>query len=207
MFDVDGTLAHRGPDGRAHAQPGAVDVLERIRARASQARAVHQRQPRASETMAAGLREDGMPVRGRGDADRRSTARSRYYPPAAPRTARRCCSRHDAIRDRHGGGRHPGGRPQDDAEVVFVAHVEDVDLRDIERAARAVARGAPLLTGSYVRGYAGANGMIFSRGAMVTARDRQGRRAPDRRIVGKPSRAAVERGRRAARVCRPTSSR
>ena len=39
----------------------------------------------------------------------------------------------------------------------------------LERAARAVTAGAPLLTGSYARGYAGANGMIFSRGAMVTA--------------------------------------
>ena len=32
VFDVDGTLAHRGPDGRARPQPGAVEVLERIRA-------------------------------------------------------------------------------------------------------------------------------------------------------------------------------
>ena len=32
VFDVDGTLVHREPDGRARPQPGAVDVLERIRA-------------------------------------------------------------------------------------------------------------------------------------------------------------------------------
>jgi hydroxymethylpyrimidine pyrophosphatase-like HAD family hydrolase len=32
MFDVDGTLAHRGHDGRAHPQPGAIEVLDRIRA-------------------------------------------------------------------------------------------------------------------------------------------------------------------------------
>ena len=31
MFDVDGTLVHRGADGRAHPAPGAVEVLERIR--------------------------------------------------------------------------------------------------------------------------------------------------------------------------------
>ena len=64
------------------------------------------------------------------------------------------------------------GIPQahgDDAEVVFVAHVDEVDLSAMDRAARAVSRGAPLLTGSYARGYAGANGIIFSKGAMVTA--------------------------------------
>jgi NagD protein len=61
----------------------------------------------------------------------------------------------------------------------------------MERAARAVTRGAPLLTGSYARGYAGANGIIFSRGAMVTAGIAKVTGARPR-IVGKPSRAAVE---------------
>jgi len=86
------------------------------------------------------------------------------------------------------------GIPQadgDEAGVVFVAHVDAVDLASMEHAARAVSRGAPLLTGSYARGYAGANGIIFSRGAMVTAGIAKvtGVRP---RIVGKPSRAAVE---------------
>ena len=63
--------------------------------------------------------------------------------------------------------------------------------RAIERAARAVERGAPLLTGSYARGYAGAHGIIFSRGAMVTAAIAKVT-ATRPRIVGKPSRAAVE---------------
>ena len=75
--------------------------------------------------------------------------------------------------------------------MVFVAHVDEVDLRAMERAARAVSRGAPLLTGSYARGYAGANGIIFSRGAMVTAGIAKVTGARPR-IVGKPSRAAVE---------------
>ena len=78
----------------------------------------------------------------------------------------------------------------DDAEVVFVAHQQQVDLDEVERAARAIERGAPLLTSSYVRGYAGANGMILSRGAMITAAvAKAGGRRP--RVVGKPSRAAV----------------
>jgi NagD protein len=78
----------------------------------------------------------------------------------------------------------------DDAEVVFVAHLQQVDLDEIERAARAVERGAPLLTSSYVRGYAGANGTILSRGAMITAAiAKSGGTRP--RVVGKPSRAAI----------------
>ncbi len=50
--------------------------------------------------------------------------------------------------------------------------------------------GARLLTGSYVAAYAGANGPILSRGAMVTAAiaKASGERPT---IVGKPSRAAV----------------
>ena len=60
--------------------------------------------------------------------------------------------------------------------MVFVAHVDEADLPSMERAARAVERGAPLLTGSWSRGYAGANGIIFSRGAMVTAAIAKGRR-------------------------------
>jgi ribonucleotide monophosphatase NagD (HAD superfamily) len=79
---------------------------------------------------------------------------------------------------------------QERADVVFVAHVPDVDLDELERAARAVVAGAPLLTASYVPAYAGADGPIFSRGAMTTAAIAK---AADRRptIVGKPSRAAV----------------
>jgi NagD protein len=47
-----------------------------------------------------------------------------------------------------------------------------------------------LLTGSYVRAYAGASGPIISRGAMVTAAIAKGGGARPK-IVGKPSRAAV----------------
>jgi NagD protein len=63
-------------------------------------------------------------------------------------------------------------------------------MSDLDRAARAVTAGARLLTGSYVRGYAGANGMVFSRGAMVTAAIAKVTAARPK-VVGKPSRAAV----------------
>ena len=73
---------------------------------------------------------------------------------------------------------------------MFIAHVDQVDFAELERAARAVLAGAPLLTGSYVRGYAGANGIIFSRGAMTTAAIAKVTGARPR-VLGKPSRAAL----------------
>jgi HAD superfamily hydrolase (TIGR01450 family) len=188
VFDVDGTLAHRGPDGRAHPQPGAVEVLERIRASGRPLAVFTNGSHVTAETMAHALREDGIPVH---DDEMLTPVESaityirRHYPdrPAL-------LFAHDVIRARM----VAAGIPQthgDDAEVVFVAHVDDVSLRDMDHAAHAVARGAPLLTGSYARGYAGANGIIYSRGAMVTAGIAKVTGARPR-IVGKPSRAAVE---------------
>jgi HAD superfamily hydrolase (TIGR01450 family) len=188
VFDVDGTLAHRGHDGRAHPQPGAVEVLERIRASGRPLAVFTNGSHVTSETMARALREDGIPVQ---DDEMLTPVESaityirRRYPdrPAL-------MFAHDVIRARMIAAGIPQARGED-AGVVFVAHVDDVDLRDMERAARAIARGAPLLTGSYARGYAGANGMIYSRGAMVTAGIAKVTGARPR-IVGKPSRAAVE---------------
>jgi len=75
-------------------------------------------------------------------------------------------------------------------DAVFVAHVSEIDFDQLERAARAVIAGARLLTGSYVPAYAGADGPILSRGAMVTAAISK---ASSTRpiVVGKPSHAAV----------------
>jgi 5'-nucleotidase len=188
VFDVDGTLAHRGHDGRAHPQPGAVEVLERIRASGRRLVLFTNGSHVPSEAMARGLREDGLPIRDDEmltPVDSAITYIRRRYPdrPAL-------LFAHDVIRARM----IAAGIPQahgDEAEVVFVAHVDEVDLATMEHAARAVSRGAPLLTGSYARGYAGANGIIFSRGAMVTAGIAKVTGARPR-IVGKPSRAAVE---------------
>ena len=188
VFDVDGTLAHRGHDGRAHPQPGAVEVLERIRASGRPLALFTNGSHVTSETMAKHLREDGLPVADHEmltPVDSAITYIRRRYPgrPAL-------LFAHDVIRARM----IAAGIPQaegEEAEVVFVAHVDEADLRDMERAARAVTRGAPLLTGSYARGYAGANGIIFSRGAMVTAGIAKVTGARPR-IVGKPSHAAVE---------------
>ena len=76
------------------------------------------------------------------------------------------------------------------ADVVLTLHVDDITLRELEAAARAVLGGARFLTANYVRAYAGANGPIISRGAMAAAAIAKaaGRRPT---VVGKPSRAAV----------------
>ncbi len=188
VFDVDGTLAHRGRDGRAHPQPGAVDVLDRIRASGRRLVVFTNGSHVTAEMMARGLREDGLPV---GDQEMLTPVESaityirRRYPGRAT-----LMFAHDVIRARMVAAGIPQARA-DEAGVVFVAHVDAVDLAAMEHAARAVSRGAPLLTGSYARGYAGSDGIIFSRGAMVTAGIAKvtGVRP---RIVGKPSRAAVE---------------
>jgi NagD protein len=75
-------------------------------------------------------------------------------------------------------------------DAVFVAHADTVDFELLERAARAVIGGARLLTASYVPAYAGADGPILSRGAMTAAAIAK---AASRRpvIVGKPSVAAL----------------
>ena len=75
-------------------------------------------------------------------------------------------------------------------DAVFVAHADHVDFAELERGARAVIAGARLLTASYVPAYAGANGPILSRGAMITAAIAKASSARPV-VVGKPSRAAV----------------
>jgi HAD superfamily hydrolase (TIGR01450 family) len=188
MFDIDGTLLHRGPDGRGHPQPGAVEVLERIRASGRRLVLFTNGSHVPSPRIAQGLRDDGLHV-----------TDDELLTPFDSATAWL--------------GRHPARHPvhafatesvcehmrqngialtdDEDAGAVFVAHLQDVALAEVERAARAITtRAAPLFTSSYVRGYAGANGIIFSRGAMITAAIAKvsGVRP---RVLGKPSRAAV----------------
>jgi HAD superfamily hydrolase (TIGR01450 family) len=188
VFDVDGTLAHRDHDGRARPQPGAVEVLDRIRASGRSLVLFTNGSHVTAETMARALREDGLPV---GDREMLTPVESaiRYIRERYPERPALLFA-HDVIRDRMVAAGIPQARGEE-ADVVFVAHVDEVDLATMERAARAVTRGAPLLTGSYARGYAGANGIIFSRGAMVTAGIAKVTGARPR-IVGKPSRPAVE---------------
>ncbi len=201
VFDVDGTLVHRGPDGEPRLLPGAREVLERIRASGrpfvlfTNGSHVH------AETMARALRESGLPVQGDElltPVESAITYLRRYH-----RGRRVLLFTTEVIRDRIVGA-GIDVTADEDAGVVFVAHVDEIDFASIERAARAVSAGAPLLTGSYVRGYAGADGIIFSRGAMVTAAIAKVSGARPR-VVGKPSRAAVGELRAHTSASRPSA--
>jgi 5'-nucleotidase len=187
VFDVDGTLVHRTPDGHAHAQPGAVEVLDRIRASGRPLVLFTNGSHVPSESIARGLTKDGIPIADHEmltPVDSATSYLLRYhrddpvllFGSAAVATRMRAAGLTLAI--------------EEEARVVLVTHVDEVSMSKLEQAARAINRGAPLLTGSYARGYAGANGMIFSRGAMVTAAISKVTGARPK-VVGKPSRIAV----------------
>ena len=187
VFDVDGTLVHRGPDGRAQPQPGAVEVLDRIRTSGRRLVLFTNGSHVPSARIAKGLRDDGLPIADEEMMTPTDSATSyllRRHPGASVQTFAS-----DSIREWIA-ARGVTLTDGDDAEAVYVAHLDVIDVGAIERAARAIMRGAPLLTSSYVRGYAGANGIIFSRGAMITAAISKvsGKRPT---VLGKPSRAAL----------------
>src|ERR1700679_4031367 len=62
MFDVDATLAHRDATGRALPQPGALEVLERIRASGRKLVLFTNASHIPSAVVAEGLRRDGFGV-------------------------------------------------------------------------------------------------------------------------------------------------
>jgi HAD superfamily hydrolase (TIGR01450 family) len=188
VFDVDGSLVHRGTDFRARPLPGAVEALEAIRASGRPLVLFTNGSHMTPEEFAAGLTEDGLAV-----------GREEVLTPV-------CCAISHLKR-------HHSGEPvmvfgsdstkrrmlgegielteKADAGAIFVAHVDQVDLNDAEEAARAVLSGAELLTANYGPGYWGANGIIFSKGAMVAAAIAKVTEA-DPVVVGKPSEVAVE---------------
>jgi 5'-nucleotidase len=188
VFDVDGSLVHRDASFRARPLPGAVEVLEAIRASGRPLVLFTNGSHIGPEAFAAGLRDDGLPV---ADDELLTPVCS-----ALTYIARRHPGEpaivfgSDATRSRMAAAGVPLVETEA-ARVVFVAHVESVDLDVMEVAARAVMDGAKLLTANYQRGFWGANGIIFSRGAMVTAGIARVTGARPI-VVGKPSRAAVD---------------
>jgi HAD superfamily hydrolase (TIGR01450 family) len=183
VFDIDGTLVHRAGE-QVHVQPGAADVLKRIRASGRRFVLFTNGSHVAPEVFAADLRAVGLPV---GDDD----------------VLTPLCSVQSYLRGRDGSVMlfgtaaaseymvRSGVRLADnEVSAVFVAHPDVADFAQLERAARAVLGGARLLTGSYAPAYAGATGPIFSRGAMLTAALAKATGARPV-IVGKPSRAAL----------------
>lgn len=187
VFDVDGTLVRRFPDG-VHPLPGAVEVLNAIRESGRKLAIFTNGSHLTPEVFAAELRADGLPV---SDEEIVTPVRSAL----------------SYLRRRHDGApvqlfAQPPVRERmiaegvnvvdgEGAEVVLVLHVDDADFPELERAARAILGGARLLTANYLPAYAGANGPIFSRGAMVTAAIAKAASARPT-VVGKPSKAAVQ---------------
>jgi HAD superfamily hydrolase (TIGR01450 family) len=187
VFDVDGTLVHRRADGHAEPHAGVAEVLDAIRASGRRLVLFTNGSHMPSDAIARALREDGLEI---ADDEVLTPVESGigYLQRRHPGQPVMLFAT-DATRERIAAAAIPVC-DNERARVVFVTHVDEVDLETVERAARAVSNGAPLLTGSYARGYAGANGMIISRGAMVTAAiAKAGGARP--KIVGKPSRAAV----------------
>jgi len=195
VFDIDGTLVHRTGPEEVHAIPGAVDVLERIAASGRPFAVFTNGSHVEPDAFARQLRAAGLPV-----ADGQVLtplclvqAFLEHFRgevgvlPFATEAARAYLE--DA------GVRLVDGRNGARVDVVFVAHADRTDFDELERAARAVIAGARLLTGSYVPAYAGANGPILSRGAMITAAIAKASSARPV-VVGKPSQAAVREMRR-----------
>ncbi|HEY7178848.1 MAG TPA: HAD hydrolase-like protein [Gaiella sp.] len=190
VFDVDGTLVHRA-GAEVRLIPGARDVLERIHASGRPYVLFTNGSHVAPESIAAELREAGLPV---GDEQMLTPLRSvqtylarfAHGPSVLPFVTDAARRYLEAAGVRLVDG--PNGDVPVDA--VFVAQPGEVDFDELERAARVVVAGARLLTGSYVPAYAGADGPIFSRGAMLTAALAKATGARPV-VVGKPSHAAV----------------
>ncbi len=195
VFDVDGTLVHRSGPHTVEAIDGAREVLDRIRRSGRTFAIFTNGSHKAPAGFAADLRAAGLPVE---DGQvitplcsvqaylerRRSAAVLGFLTEDAHAYLEGC------------GVNLVDGRNGQHVDAVFVAHTDWTGFDELERAAHAVIGGAQLLTGSYVSAYAGADGPILSRGAMVTAAIAK---ASSSRpvVVGKPSRAAVrEYGRR-----------
>ena len=187
VFDVDGTLAHRGADGRATAQPGALEVLARIRGSGRRLVLFTNGSHVPSAVIARGLRDDGFDVADEELLTPTDSATSHLL--RAHRGEPVLVFGSPAVREWMQGAGVTLARGEE-ARAVYVAHQDAVDLHEVERAARAIGRGAPLLTSSFVPGYAGANGIIYSRGAMITAAIAKVSQTRPK-VLGKPSRAAV----------------
>jgi HAD superfamily hydrolase (TIGR01450 family) len=190
VLDIDGTLVHRAGE-EVHVQPGAGEVLEKIRASGRRFVLFTNGSHAPPETFAAGLRAAGLAVADDELLTPLCSVQSylrAHHPDGAVLLFGTEAAREYLMRD---GVRVIGAEDATGAAAVFVAHSDVVDFPQLERAARTVLGGASLLTGSYAPAYAGAGGPIFSRGAMITAALAKATGARPV-VVGKPSRAVLQ---------------
>ncbi len=187
VFDVDGTLVHRSGPHDVEAIDGACELLDRIRASGRPFAIFTNGSHKAPDAFAADLRRAGLPVE---DGQVITPLCSvQVYLERLPAPAVLGFLTPEARAHLEGEGvRLVDG--DEHADAVFVAHADCTGFEELERAAFAVIGGARLLTGSYVPAYAGADGPILSRGAMVTAAIAKASGARPV-VVGKPSHAAV----------------
>ncbi len=190
VFDLDGTLVQRA---KAHYEviPGAPEAIAALR-RADRPFVIFTNASHMwPADIARDLRDDGLDVR---DDEVLTPICSALSYLGRRHPGRRVYAfATQAVRDRlaQGGVELLSDERADEADVVFVATPEQFDLAVLDRTALAITRGAPLLTSSYVPAYSGANGRIFSKGSMVAAALSKAAGVRPR-IVGKPSRAAVD---------------
>ena len=184
VFDIDGTLVHRTGPEEVHAIPGARDVLDRIVASGRPFAVFTNGSHLPPDSFAQQLRVAGLPVE---DGQVLTPLCSVQEYRGARRVLPFASASARAYLAENGIELVVDGGPVD---AVFVAHSDHVDFEELERAARAVIAGAKLLTASYVPAYAGADGPILSRGAMITAAIAKASSARPV-VVGKPSQAAV----------------
>jgi NagD protein len=186
VLDVDGTLVHRAGN-ELHVQPGAAEVLARIRASGRPFVIFTNGTYEPPEAFAAGLRSAGLDV---ADDELLTPLQSvRTYLDAnrldggvqliGTEASREYLLRVGLARGRR--GRRRGLR----------CHARRGRLRGARAGRAAVLDGARLLTGSYAPAYAGADGPILSRGAMMTAALAKATGAQPV-VVGKPSEAALQ---------------
>jgi NagD protein len=187
VFDVDGTLVRRFPDG-VRPLPGAVELLHAIRASGRPLALFSNGSHVPPEDFARQLRAEGLPV---DDEEMVTPVRSALSHLRRRHPADKVLLfAQDSVRELLG---RAGVDVVEDgsADVVLVLHTDRIEFPAMERAARAILRGARLLTANYLPAYAGAGGPIFSRGAMLTAAIAKASGARPV-VVGKPSRAAVQ---------------
>jgi NagD protein len=190
VFDVDGTLLL---GDRRHAQlnplPGAVELLELLRARKIPFSLLTNGTVRTPEQYIVELRRAGLPV-----ADGTMITPSRV---AAEQFSRRKFKRVRAVgvegvwQPLEAAGievvREPGNVPVD---AVFVGWYREFHMDEIESACNAVAAGARLFTGSLAPYFASAQGKVLASSRVICAAIASvtGKRAT---ILGKPAAAAL----------------